>query len=128
MSGGSVSTSVDGFAETLASACLEVVDKDKAILKREIRGAGRSVERELHQTSPRRTGRYAAGWGARTTEDSDEHVTCCVYNRTDWQLTHLLEKGHEQVFMGHDTGHRYPGVRHIEPAYEHGRDRLLGGM
>lgn len=127
MSTSSFSGSIDGFGETLVRWSTEVVEEDERQLARDMRKAGRECADELHRTSPRRTGRYARGWSC-TTRAEGGHVTCEVHNRTDWQLTHLLEKGHEQFYMGHDTGHRYPGVKHIEPAYEHARDHLIGGM
>lgn len=44
---------------------------------------------KLKNTSPKRTGKYAQGWGSKKTDDGR-----VIYNRTSGQLTHLLEKGH----------------------------------
>ena len=54
---------------------------------------------ELKSTSPKTTrnlkhkGRYAKGWRVKTTKGR-YFINCVVYNATDYQLTHLLEKPH----------------------------------
>lgn len=117
-----------GFGDVITNFASDVIKQDKAQLKKDVRKAAKVTEQQLHSTSPRRTGRYAAGWTTSVTEDSDGHIKASVHNSTDWQLTHLLEKGHEQFFMGNDMGHRYPGRKHIEPAYEAGADYLKGAV
>lgn len=117
-----------GFGDVITQFASDVIKQDQAQLKKDVRKAAKVTEQQLHSTSPRRTGRYAAGWTTSVTEDADGHIKASVHNATDWQLTHLLEKGHEQFFMGHDMGHRYPGVKHIEPAYEAGADYLKGAV
>lgn len=117
-----------GFGDVINQFASDVIKQDKAQLKKDVRKAAKVTEQQLHSTSPRRTGRYAAGWTTSVTEDTDGHIKASVHNSTDWQLTHLLEKGHEQFFMGQDMGHRYPGHKHIEPAYEAGADYLKGAV
>lgn len=67
----------------------------------------------LRETSPRRTGRYAKGWRVRKTEGRHE-VGYVIHNKTNWQLTHLLEHGH--VKRG---GGRVQGRPHITPVEQH---------
>lgn len=47
----------------------------------------------LKNTSPKRTGKYAKGWKVKTTKGKG-FVSSTIYNSTNWQLTHLLEKPH----------------------------------
>lgn len=48
---------------------------------------------ELKSTSPKRTGKYSKGW--RVDKRSGKgFVHTTIYNATNWQLTHLLEKPH----------------------------------
>jgi len=64
--------------------------------------------KRLKQTSPELTGDYARGWGRKKTENG-----YTVYNRTDYQLTHLLEYGHAKR-----GGGRVASIPHIRPVEE----------
>lgn len=48
---------------------------------------------QLKRISPKRTGRYAKGWKVKTIKGKG-YVSATIYNSTNWQLTHLLEKPH----------------------------------
>lgn len=78
---------------------------DKAKRKNAQEGA-----KELRQTSPvnpygSRSGKYRKGWTA--TKVGTAYI---IRNRTDYQLTHLLEKGHALR-----QGGRSPAIPHIYP-------------
>ncbi|MGD7051423.1 HK97 gp10 family phage protein [Sutcliffiella horikoshii] len=57
---------------------------------------------------PKLTGDYLAGWASKKVG-----TTQVVHNKTDYQLTHLLEKGH----VNRD-GSRTKAIPHIKPAEE----------
>lgn len=65
--------------------------------------------KRLKMTSPKRKGKgggdYAKGWRAKKVGN-----TWTVHNATDYQLTHLLEKGHALR-----QGGRSPAIVHIKP-------------
>lgn len=63
-----------------------------------------------------RSGRYRKGWRA-SVEVSALSVSVTVYNKTDWQLTHLLEYGHQLIRGGRSIGEvrAYP---HLEKENE----------
>ena len=48
---------------------------------------------ELKATSPKRTGNYSKGWRV-DKRNGKGFVHATIYNATNWQLTHLLEKSH----------------------------------
>lgn len=54
---------------------------------------------ELKRTAPT-GGRYARGWSHKA-EKGRALASETIYNRTDYQLTHLLEKEHETGGGGH---------------------------
>ena len=59
-------------------------------LEKEKQKAARAGAKELRETSPvGRRGRYAKGWTS--TKRGTAYI---IRNKTDYQLTHLLEKGH----------------------------------
>lgn len=68
------------------------VDIQESIVKTAENVAKKGAEK-LKQTSPKRTGKYSKGWRVRTTKGRGE-VSSTIYNATNWQLTHLLEKPH----------------------------------
>lgn len=68
---------------------------------------------KLRVTSPKRTGKYRKGWRVQKKQGKG-FVHATIYNATDWQLTHLLEKPHV-IRNQHGTwGTSKPQV-HIEP-------------
>lgn len=74
---------------------------------------------KLRSTSPRQSGgrhpgRYARGWAVRVLDK----LTAVVYNRTDYQLTHLLENGHAIVNQFGKQPGRVRAIKHIKPVEE----------
>lgn len=67
---------------------------------------------ELRNTSPKRTGKYRKGWRQRT-DRLNNGGSSTIYNATDYQLTHLLEKPH----LKRNGGVTTPQV-HIKPVEE----------
>ncbi len=66
----------------------------------------------LKNTSPKRTGKYRKGWRVQVKKGRG-FVNAIIYNATNWQLTHLLEKPHATRNGGITT----PKV-HIAPVEE----------
>lgn len=64
---------------------------------------------KLQNTSPSKTGDYAKGWDVKVVNG-----TRIVYNATDWQLTHLLENGHDVINAYGRVGYA-PPIKHIAP-------------
>lgn len=67
-------------------------DIQEAITKESETVAKKGVNK-LKNTSPKRTGKYSKGWRSKTTKGKG-YVESTIYNATNWQLTHLLEKSH----------------------------------
>ena len=68
---------------------------------------------KLKVTSPKRTGDYRKGWRV-DKRGGKGYVHATIYNATDWQLTHLLEKPHAIRNQYGTWGTSKPQV-HIEP-------------
>lgn len=77
-----------------------------------IKEVSKEAVSKLKNTSPRKSGKYARGWGVK-----EEKNGAIVYNKTNWQLTHLLENGHI-VRNKKGTYGRAPAYPHIKPVEE----------
>lgn len=78
-------------------------------LEDEKKKAARKGVKMLKDTSPQNRPRYKDGWGS-----VKQGTARVIRNRTDYQLTHLLERSHTL----RDGGRSTPQV-HIKPAEEH---------
>lgn len=107
-----MATSVDNLASELAEAMAEYSDEVMDHVKGAVRETARECVKVLRATSPKQSGSYAKGWRARAAYEGRFDIRIEVYNKTDYQLTHLLEHGHANA----NGGGRTPGQPHIAPA------------
>lgn len=77
--------------------------------------ASKSCVEQLRNTSPKKSGEYARGWTVKKERTSSGTITYTVHNRTDYQLTHLLENGHVIRNKKGTYGRTHP-IKHIGPA------------
>ncbi|MGZ9782466.1 HK97 gp10 family phage protein [Bacillus pseudomycoides] len=98
--------------DSLANDITRELQRYANVLEEDIEKAGDEVSdnvvSELKQKSPKKTGAYRKGW--RKKKEGNKYI---VHNKTRYQLTHLLEKGH--VIKG---GGRVPAKVHIAPVEE----------
>lgn len=122
---------IDGFRQYSAEKSAEI--------KKETTKIARKVKEEIIEKSPvrvvrtptrrrntrrvalnpsRQPGAYKAGW---TTEKKEQgqRLTVRIYNKTNYQLVHLLELGHINR-----NGTFTQGKAHVKPAEEKGRQDL----
>ena len=78
---------------------------------------------KLRNTSPKKTGDYAKGWAVKREKGRNGIPVVTVHNKTDYQLTHLLENGHVIRNAKGEYG-RYNGVKHIAPVEEWAQSEL----
>ena len=99
---------------------LDEINKDiEQSAKTNIQAVAKESVVKLKNTSPVKTGSYAKGWGTKRNGDMD----VIVHNRTDYQLTHLLENGHV-IRNKKGTYGRTHGIKHIAPVEEWVVDEL----
>ena len=114
---------IDGLADTiqreLAAYNQEVTDG----IKEDCKQVAKECRAEIKQNSPELTGDYKKGWRVKTNFESREDIRLTVHNKTDHQLTHLLEKGHAGV-GGTAKGAAAPHP-HIAPAEQHAAEKLI---
>ena len=108
----SVDELADAIKEELESYQQEATDS----LKASIRATAKTCAQEISQASPVSTGSYSKGWGVKVVRESRFDLRAVVCNRTDHQLTHLLEYGH--AGRGGTGAGAAPAYPHIRPAEE----------
>ena len=89
------------------------------VMKKEIQETGKVVKKQIEQTAPRKSGRYAKCWAVKKTAESSNSLEVTVHSRNRYMLTHLLENGHAKR-----GGGRVRAIPHIAPAEELGAQEL----
>lgn len=98
---------LESYIEDIEDAVKETTDK-----------LSKEAVKELKQKSPRRKGDkkrknpYWKGW-SRKKQSKGRKYTMTLYNRTNYQLTHLLEYGHATK-----NGGQTKAIPHIKPIEE----------
>lgn len=81
-------------------------------VKDEVKKASKEIAKEsaqkLKTSSPKKSGKYRKGWTSKKVNEVQ-----VVHNKTRYQLTHLLEKGHASR-----NGGRVGAIVHIKPVEE----------
>lgn len=102
-----VNCTPEDFAKVLRKAIKTYGDDVFRMAEESAKTAARQGASELKKTSPvGAQGRYARGWSHKGLRKGLVTYTDIIYNRTDYQLTHLLEKPHNTGYGG-----KYPKRR-----------------
>lgn len=88
------------FNKTLRQLVKEYGDEAYEIVEAASKKAARETVKDIKSSAPS-GGRYARGWSHKAQKNGLTQYNETVYNRTDYQLTHLLEKPHETGGGGH---------------------------
>lgn len=91
----------------------EYNDKVKEATNSSIDSVSNESVQKLRSTSPKKSGKYARGWGTKKERGAGGISTVIVKNKV-YQLTHLLENGHV-IRNKKGTYGRVPGIKHIKP-------------
>ena len=107
---GSISVTPEQFEKAVQKALAEYGDRVTAMMERVTADTARQSVRELKASAPA-GGRYAKGWSHKPQKGGAYKLSDTVYNRTDYMLTHLLEKPHTTGGGTHPVG-SYP--KHVD--------------
>lgn len=103
--------SIDDLADAVIDALETYSEEITEGVKAEVTKAGNYAKETVKEASPELTGDYKKGWTVKEAYDGPNDRRVIIHNRTDYQLTHLLEYG----FVGRD-GKRVEGQPHIADA------------
>lgn len=90
---------VNDWEEELKQELTRYTDEVTDDVKTAVQETARDTVKLLKATSPvkakgKKRGQYRKGWRAKLTTDKATEKVLVVHNKTDYQLTHLLEHGH----------------------------------
>lgn len=105
----------DAIAKELSGYSQDVTDG----IKKSIKTVSEECRDDIRKNSPRLTGNYAKGWAKKVGYEVKDAIRMIVYNKTDYQIAHLLEHGHAKA-----GGGRVEAVPHIRPACEKAEEYL----
>lgn len=107
---------VDDLSKEIMKALENYSDDISELVKEAADDVGKEAVQELKNTSPkkkRKGGRYAKGWKLKKEKLGKNKYSVKIHNKTDYQLTHLLEIGHVTR-----NGGRTKAIPHIRPVEE----------
>lgn len=108
-----ITVTADTLGATIAGSLQEFSNEKIKKIKEIISEKSKECAKNIKKDSPKRNGKYAKGWTATKQFEDNLNISYVVHNKTDWQLTHLLENGH-----ANRDGSRTEGIPHIEPNCE----------
>ncbi len=111
---------IDQLADTVMKGLQEYKDLATEDLKADVQKAAKTVQQQIKETAPKKTGRYAKSWVSRKTEETSDSIKYTVHSKKRYQLTHLLENGHAKR-----GGGRVAARVHIAPAEQAGAEQLV---
>ena len=102
--------SIDVAAE-IEKAMKEQLDLANEVVDKAVDKVTKETVNDLKSSSPRKSGKYAGGWGKKEGQTATRSKSAVVWNEKHYRLTHLLEHGHAKV-----NGGRVPARPHIGAA------------
>lgn len=99
----------DKFAEEMKQILDQYRKNCESALAHSEERMAKAAVKKLKATSPKKSGTYAKSWFKKKVGKK------FIVANEKYQLTHLLENGHELIYMGKATGRRVKAYPHIKP-------------
>ena len=111
------------LSDQMAEILNEYVEEVVQVTNDSIDKTAKESVKKLKSSSPSQSGDYAKGWTLKKEKGPKGVITVTVHNKTQYQLTHLLENGHVIRNSKGEYG-RAPAIKHIAPVEEWACDEL----
>lgn len=108
-----MSIPVNEIADEIVKALAEYSQEVAQVIKKSVDDVTNRELPKLKEKSPTLTKDYQKGWRKRDSFENARGKRKTIYNKTDYQLTHLLEYGHVSR-----NGERVSAYEHIKPVEE----------
>lgn len=108
---------IDQFASAVRDILQEYTDEVTTVTKEVTRETGTMVRKQIKDTAPKETGKYAKSWRVKTVLETSTKLETVVHSPNRYMLAHLLEHGHAKR-----GGGRVPAIPHLAPAEEAGNE------
>ena len=117
------------WVDELNEVCSDYVEQEKRIAQDVFADVALETRDMVTDNSPNRTGEYRYGWAVlkdakKTYGGFAVNFKYTVANPTHYQLTHLLEKGHQSYNQFGGSYKRVAARKHIKPAEQWGIHEL----
>ena len=110
---------IDQLASAVHDILTEYTEEVTTVTKEVTRETSKKVRKEIKDTAPKRTGKYANSWRAKTVLETSTKLEIVVHSPTKYMLAHLLENGHAKR-----GGGRVAAIPHLAPAEQIGTEYM----
>lgn len=111
---------IENLAEAVSECLRDYSVEVFADVKEAVKEVSEECLSEIKENAPKSSGKYKKGWRIKTEYDRKNDTRVVIYNKTTYQLTHLLENGHAKA-----GGGRVEGKPHIAPAEKRATQKLV---
>ena len=108
---------IDNFAKAVRDVLQEYTDEVTIVTKEVTRETGTMVRKQIKNTAPKKSGKYAKSWQVKTVLETSTKLDTVVHSPKRYMLAHLLEFGHAKR-----GGGRVQAIPHLEPAEKAGNE------
>lgn len=88
------------LASEIEKAMKEQLDLANEVVNSAVDKVTNETVKDLKSSSPKKSGKYAGGWGKKEGQTATRSKSSVVWNEKHYRLTHLLEFGHAKVNGG----------------------------
>lgn len=110
---------ISALADTVMDYLNDYADASAEDVKKAVKDAGKTVQKEIEMSAPKDTGDYSKSWSVKNVKETTNSLEVSVHSKGKYQLAHLLEFGHAKR-----NGGRVNGKVHIATAEELGIKQL----